>query len=74
VSGPDGSAKNLWYDHGLICGATAAKMQQAESDREDACAKLAEVSTALAANLREAAAKYGKTDDRTGDNLNKQML
>jgi hypothetical protein len=74
TSGVNGSAENLWYDHGLICGSTATAMQRAEREREDAGSTMQKVSEALAEDLRNAAAGYTTTDEQTGSNVDKQML
>lgn len=64
-----GSAKNLWFDHGVICGQTASAMQACENERDRAGNTMSKVSDALAENLLKAAASYATTDEQASQNI-----
>jgi uncharacterized protein YukE len=68
-----GTAEKLWYDHGPICGHTAQAVRALEGDRKYTGDTMKSVSEALAKNLRQAAANYSATDEKTGDALGRQM-
>jgi hypothetical protein len=74
VSGVAGTAKELWYDHGVICGGTALSMEASEGERERAGNTMQAVSLALAENLRVAAKKYAKTDTQASDVIDQQVV
>ena len=70
----DGRAQKLLFDHGLICIGSVTAMKRAEEARERACTNMLAVSVDLAEKLRLSADAYGKTDVRTGENLDRQVL
>lgn len=73
LSGVAGTAKDLWFDHGVVCGAAIKQMQRSESQRKEAGEAMQKVSTALAENLTTASAGYVATDEQAGDVLDDQM-
>src|SRR5262245_32221981 len=70
----EGTAEQLWYDHGDVCGQTVSAMKALERERRNTGDTMTNVSEALAANLRQAAADYGATDEEAGAVIDQQML
>jgi transposase len=70
----DGTEEDIWYDHGVLCGHTAQALRGCVRDRKRTGETMKAVSTALAANLRQAAADYSATDEGIGEVLDTQML
>src|SRR5947208_1390313 len=74
LSGVDGTAKDLWFDHGVVCGAAIQEMEKTEGERARAGEAMQEVSAAIAENLCTASASYTATDEQASDVLDDQML
>jgi hypothetical protein len=69
-----GTAGKIRYDHGILCNPTVAAMKACEAERKQGGDTMTKVSNALAANLRQAAADYGATDEQAGGVIDTQML
>lgn len=59
--------------HGLICLSTAVAAEAPAAARANACAVLQTTSESYAANLETAAAKYGRTDQNSGNTIDGKM-
>jgi hypothetical protein len=68
-----GVGDNMTKTHGLICAVTNAAVTAAETERETAGNRTAQVSTELAGKLRHAADKYDETDLAEMSKLDNQM-
>jgi Excreted virulence factor EspC, type VII ESX diderm len=68
-----GVAASVASSHGLICARASEAAAKAEKARADACAAMEFMSSSFASNLRDAAAQYVGTDEKSGDRLDGMM-
>lgn len=67
-------SSDLWWTHGPLCGYSNTTMGQLEVLRAAVIAGEQAIAEALADYLSVGSRIYAKTEERTGDNLDSQML
>ena len=68
-----GTARNMWSSHGVVCSATNTAVLAADGARSSACAAAAKVSSTLSAMLGTAASQYDQTDSTQASQLGTTM-